>query len=282
MWKNRVRGESLKRRAGRMLLSIVLCVSVIVTAGSFVCASEASEGSEAAEPGWVTDGAGLLSESEETDLEEKSEQIYEKYGVSVVIITTEQYEGEDILDWERTLYASQSAEKGEDGDCLMLGVSMAERDWGMTAYGDAERIFGAYSRETIGEAVVEKLSEGDYAEAFDTYLDMAEQFLEDASESVIYSSSHPYREKWNIGLIIIGSFVVSLAISALIVVSWKRKMNTKMLQNSAGAYLKEGRAELTGRSDVFLYHTVSRTRRQKNNNSGGSMHSSGNGTSGKF
>lgn len=280
MFKNRVRDESLKRRAGRILLSLMLlCASVIVTAGSFACASEASEGSEATESGRVTDGAGLLSESEETDLEEKSEQIYEKYGVSVVIITTEQYEGEDILDWERTLYASQSA---ENGDCLMLGVSMAERDWGMTAYGDAERIFSAYSRETIGEAVVEKLSEGDYAEAFDTYLDMAEQFLEDGAEGVIYSSSHPYREKWNIGLIIIGSFVVSLVISALIVVSWKRKMNTKMLQNSAGAYLKDGRAELTGRSDVFLYHTVSRTRRQKNNNSGGSMHSSGNGTSGKF
>lgn len=49
-------------------------------------------------------------------------------------------------------------------------------------------------------------------------------------------------------------------------------------------YLKEGSFYLSNRSDLFLYHTVSRTKRPESNSSsgGGSMHSDSSGTSGKF
>lgn len=241
------------------------------------------EASASPAEGWVRDGAELLTESEEEKLEEKSREILSEYGVSTVIITTDRFEGSDILDWERKLFEEESLGEGDKNSSLMLGISMAERDWGITAYGEAERIFGAYVREKIGEEILDDLSDGDYYDAFDTYLDMADIFMADAREGKIYSESNHYKERINPVLVILGAAVLSFVIALIVVLSWKKGMNTRVLQDSAGAYLQQGSFRLTNRSDIYLYHTVNRTRRQKQeNHSSGSMHSSGNGTSGKF
>lgn len=269
---------------GLQLVMLIVCVSLCVRGQ--VYASE-TYGDNPDENGWILDEAGLLTDSEEEALEEQSEQIFSKYGVSAVIVTTNRFEGSDILDWERRLFAEKGLGAGEKNSGLMLGISMAERDWGITAYGEAESIFGAYSRETIGGEVLEYLSDGDYYDAFCTYLDMTDIFLADAREGKIYSEAEPYKKKWNPVIIILGSFAVSFVVSLIIVATWKKAMNTRVLQNNAGAYLEQGSFMLTNRSDIFLYHTVNRSRRQKENRSssgggGGSMHSSGNGTRGKF
>lgn len=266
-----------------ILLTLILCAACCVIYTDAVYASDEAGDLSGAASGWIRDEAGLLSESEEEELEEKSQQICNEHGISAVIVTTNRYTGSDILDWEETIFAQQKLGAGEHESCLMLGISMAERDWGITAFGDAEEIFGSYSREKIGGEVLDDLSDGDYYGAFDTYLDMADQFMKDAEGGTIYSSSNPYRARINIVYIIIGSFAVSLIVSVIVVVSWKRKMNTKVLQSGAGDYLRRESFRLTERSDIFLYHTVRRTRRQKNENHGsGSMHSSGHGTRGKF
>lgn len=267
---------------GILLVTLALCVSLCLGEKAFASQTEKES---PVRDGWIMDGAGLLTESEEEALEEKSEQILSKYGVSAVIITTNRFEGSDILDWERKLFAEQGLGAGEKNSGLMLGISMEERDWGITAYGEAEPIFGAYSRETIGEEILDDLSDGDYYDSFDTFLDMTDTFLADAKEGRIYSESNPYKKKWNPAIIVFGSLVVSFFVSLVIVMIWKKAMNTRVLQDHAGAYLEQGSFALTNRSDIFLYHTVSRSRRQKEHSSssgGGSMHSSGNGTSGKF
>lgn len=269
------------RRIGRCLPAFILFLCIGLFPGYEAAASE--EASAAPAQGWIQDGAGLLTETEEERLEEKSREILSEYGISVVILTTERFEGSDILDWERRLFAEQSLGRGGSGSSLILGVSMAERDWGITAYGEAERIFGAYGRERIGEEILDALSDGDYYDSFDTFLDMADTFMSDAGEGKLYSESNHYRKRLNPAAVILGAAVLSFVVSLLVVLSWKRGMNTRVLQNGAGAYLKRGSFRLTNRSDIFLYHTVNRTRRQKNeNHRSGSMRSAGNGTKGKF
>lgn len=251
--------------------------------GSVSDMPDAEKASGPSAEGWVQDGAGLLTESEEAKLEERCGEILSEYGISAVIITTDRFEGSDILDWERRLFAEQGLGTGENNSSLILGISMAERDWGITAYGDGERIFGAYVRETIGGEILDDLSDGDYYDAFDIYLDMADTFMADAREGKFYSESNHYRKRMNPAVVILGAAVLSFIVSLLVVLSWKRGMNTRVLQDSAGAYLMQGSFRLTNRADIFLYHTVNRSRRQKQeNHSSGSMHSSGNGTRGKF
>lgn len=264
---------------GLLLVILLLCISLLP--GYKAAASQ--EAPEALPEGWIQDGAGLLTAAEEEKLEEKSREILSEHGISVVIITTDRFEGSDILDWERRLFAEQGLGRGASDSSLILGISMAERDWGITAYGEAERIFGAYSRETIGGAILDDLSSGDYYDSFDTFLEMADTFMTDAEEGKLYSESNHYRKRINPAVLILGAAVLSFAVSLIVVLSWKKGMNTRVLQNGAGAYLQQDSFQLTNRSDIFLYHTVNRTRRQKNQNrSSGSMHSSGNGTRGKF
>lgn len=268
-----------KGKGGWLLFVLLLCVSLFP--GFEAAASEEAPVTPA--EGWVQDGAGLLTESEEEKLEEKCRKILTEYGISTVIVTTDRFEGYDILDWERKLFAEQSLGAGEDGSSLILGISMAERDWGITAYGDAERIFGAYSKETIGGKILDDLSDGYYYDAFDTFLDMTDIFMADAGEGEIYSESNHYRERIHPAVIVLGAAALSFVVSLIVVLSWKKAMNTRILQNSAGAYLRRESVRLTNRSDIFLYHTVNRTKRQKqSSHSSGSMRSSGNGTKGKF
>lgn len=271
--------KNVKKRGGILLAVFLLCVCVLP--GYEGMASEELKTVPA--EGWIQDGAGLLTEREEEKLEERSGELLSEYGISVVIVTTDRFEGYDILDWERKLFEEKDLGAGEDNSSLILGISMAERDWGITAYGRAERIFGAYGRETIGEEILDDLSDGDYYDSFSAFLDMADQFLADAETGKIYSESNHYRKPVNPIAAVLGAAAASFAVSLTVVLLWKKGMNTRVLQNNAGAYLRRGRFHLTNKSDLFLYHTVNRTRRQKNeSHSSGGMHSSGNGTKGKF
>ncbi len=269
------------REKARGILLAALCLCVSLFPGAEASASEEVPAFSA--EGWIQDGAGLLTEEEEEKLEEKCGEILSEHGISVVIVTTNRFEGYDILDWERKLFADQNLGTGEENSALMLGISMAERDWGITAYGEAERIFSAYGRETIGGEILDDLSDGDYYDSFSTFLNMADTFMADAKEGKIYSESNHYRKRINPVFTVVGAAILSFIVSLIVVFSWKRGMNTRVLQNNAGAYLQQGSFRLTNRSDMFLYHTVNRTRKQKNeNHRSGSMHSSGNGTKGKF
>ena len=80
------------------------------------------------------------------------------------------------------------------------------------------------------------------------------------------------------------SFLLSLGISAAVVIAWRKGMNTRVRQNGAMEYLKAGSFHLSNRSDLFLYHTVSRTKKpeQHSSSGSGSMRSDSSGTSGKF
>lgn len=272
--------KTVKKCGGILLAAFLLFVSFLPEYEG--TAAEETEPVPAG--GWIQDGAGLLTEREEEKLEEQSGEILSEYGISVVIVTTNRFEGYDILDWERKLFAEKEFGAGEDNSSLMLGISMAERDWGITAYGRAEQIFGAYGRETIGEEILDDLSNGDYYDSFAVFLDMADRFLADARKGKIYSESNHYRKPVNPIAAVFGAAAVSFIVSLAVVLVWKRGMNTRVLKSGAGDYLRKGSFHLTNRSDLFLYHTVNRTRRQKNksHSSSGRMHSSGNGTKGKF
>lgn len=234
---------------------------------------------------WVIDQAGLLTSEEENLLNEKCRRLYDTYGVLVTIVTVDDFGGGDILEWQKRVFMENPFDvKAKDG--VMLAISMSERDWGIQTFGDGQRAFNTYGRERIGKIVVEGLSEGEYYEAFDDFAELSGKFLKAAEKGKPYSSEHPYRASAPIWLIIGISFGLSLAVSLIIVTGWKKSMNTQVRKNEAGQYLKQGSFHLTRSSDVFLYHTVSRSQRPKqdsSSSSGGSgMHSTSSGTSGKF
>ncbi len=234
--------------------------------------------------GWVQDDAGLLTAEEEEALETECGHLFQAHDTGVYIITTPDFGGGDIKDWQRQIFSQYDLGADSDGSGVMLAISMAERDWGLVGFGAAQEAFSTYARERLGSLILDDLSDGKFYEAFSGYLSIADDYLSAAEEEKPYTEQHRYREGWRFPVIFGVSFLLSLGISAAVVVSWKKGMNTRVRQKGAMEYLKAGSFYLSNQSDLFLYHTVSRTPRPKSDSSdgGGSMHSDSSGTSGKF
>lgn len=233
---------------------------------------------------WVWDQAELLTAEEVEALNETCQEIAEKHEVGVSIVTVEDFGGGDMKEWQRRLYEEYEFGAGDSDSGVMLAVSMSERDWGMVAFGDAQSVFTTYCRERIAGAFLDDLSEGNYYDSFSTYLELCDEFMTAAEEGNPYSEEEPYKEGMPIPVIIGAAFLISLLVSLLIVMSWKKSMNTRVQQNAAAMYFEEESFALTKNTDMFLYHTVSRRAKPKDNGSShsGSMHSDHSGTSGKF
>lgn len=234
--------------------------------------------------GWVQDDAGLLTPDEENALESECRRLFKIYGTGVYIVTTPNFGGGDIKDWQRRIFTQYELGADCDGSGVMLAISMAERDWGLVGFGSAQGAFSTYARERLGELILDDLSDGEFYEAFSGYLSIAEDYLAAAEEGKPYTEQHRYREGWRFPVIFGVSFLLSLGISAAVVIAWKKGMNTRVRQNDAMEYLKAGSFYLSNKSDLFLYHTVSRTKKPEQHSSGGSgsMRSDSSGTSGKF
>ncbi|MDO4169989.1 MAG: TPM domain-containing protein [Lachnospiraceae bacterium] len=230
---------------------------------------------------FVIDDANLLSEKEIHKIGEKCEEISRQHNASICIITTPDFYGDDIKDWQRQYFSEHEMGMGEQHNGIMLAISMADRDWGIVGFGNAQTAFTTYGRERIAEIILDDLSDGDYYESFSKYVSLADEFLTEAESGTPYDHDHKYKENIPIPFIIVGAFLLSVIISLFIVLSWKRSMNTRIHQENASEYLKKDSFSLSNRSDIFLYHTVSRTRRPKEEHHI-DMNSDSSGTSGKF
>ncbi len=234
--------------------------------------------------GWVQDDAGLLSSEEEEALERECARVSELHRTGVYIVTTPDFGGGDIKNWQRQIFAEYSLGADCSDSGIMLAVSMAERDWGLVGFGAAQEAFTTYGRERMGEKFLDDLSDGEFYDAFEKYVSMSEEFLTEAEKGTPYTEDHPYGEGWRIPLIIGVSFLLSFLVSLAVVLSWKKSMNTRVRRDGAMEYLREGSFHLHDRSDRFLYHTVTRSKRETEDHSGsgGGMSSDHSGTSGKF
>lgn len=244
--------------------------------------------------GFVFDEADLLSEEETSELNELSADLSSRHNMGISIIVVEDYTTyqagqtyNDIKDWQRAMFNTGSFSYGQSEDGIMLAISMEDRDWGIVTFGSAQDTFPSDIRERIGSQLISKLSDDDYYGAFTDYLTLADGYLTaeenggNYSGEDVYTSSDASGDTIDLPIIIGSSFLFSLIVSLIIVLVWKKGMNTIVRQDNAGAYLKQDSVTLTTQSDLFLYHTISRTQRQQENHSS-DMHSDYSGTSGKF
>lgn len=269
------------RKREKIFLLAVFLLGISISLRIFVLPAQAAEGTVF--EGQVQDDAGLLEDGEEEELEERCLELTGQYGTGIYIVTTMDFGGDDIKDWQRTIFEQNNLGAETNGDGIMLAISMSGRDWGLVAFGSAQEAFTTYGREKIGELILDDLSDEDFYAAFSEFLSLTDDYLKEAEEGTPYTEDHEYVEGYRIPMIIGISFVLSLAVSLIIVLTWKKGMNTRVRQGGAMAYLKEDSFRLHNRTDQFLYHRVTRTKIQKSESSGGGgMSSDSSGTSGKF
>ena len=201
--------------------------------------------------------------------------------MEIVVLTTDTLEGLAPRDYADDIYDYCDFGYGEDRDGALLLISMEDNDWYISTCGYGITVFTDAGIQYIGEQIKEDLSDGDFSEAFDKFdkfVGLCDDFITQARTGDPYDLHNLPREPLDLIWIPI-SIVVGLCLALIIVGSMKAKLKTVRFQAAANNYIKDGSLNITESRDLFLYDTVTRTAKPKNDSSGGgsSTHTSSSG-----
>lgn len=255
-----------KKRILTLILSFVLCLMMVLPVS-------------AAHPPRMVDDADLISDSDEKALTKKLDAISEKHQVDVAIVTVDSLGGKRPMDFADDYFDYNGYGLGANRDGIILVIAMNSRDYWMSTRGYAITAFTDKGIEYISDKFVSYLSDGDYAEAFNTYAELCDKFITEAKQGKPYDVGNMPKDPFNFGVALIISIVVGLIIGLVIAQSAKSQLKTVRANNTAQSYVRKGSLNITRQGDIFLYRNVSRTEIETSSNSGGgsSTHTSSSG-----
>lgn len=242
----------MKKRVLSLTLVLMLCAALVLTVHA------------APTTGFVEDEADLLTESEEAALSARLQQLSSTYNAQIVVATVESTGGSYFDDYMEFLYDERSLGYGENRDGVLLLVSMDPRTVGIVSNGFAGDAITTSSIDIITEAMVDDLSEGNYADAFDIFADECVYYLDG------YLNGFPFDTGTNL-MVALG---IGILIGVIVASVLKGQLKTVRRQHQADVYVKPGSMQLRVSSDLFLYRTVNRVKKQNNNSSSGKSGSS--------
>lgn len=269
----------MKKKITTLLFALVLCLCTAVP----VLAADGF----ADEYYRLNDLADLLTDSEETVLLQKLDEISLRQKMDVTVATVKDLGGYSTAEeYADAVYEFCKYGYGKNKDGLLLLISMEDRDFAISTCGYGITAFTDAGIEYIMKQIKSDLSGGNYAAAFDTYASLCDEFITQARNGSPFDKGNLPREPLPMIWIPI-SIVIGVLLALIIVGSMKGKLKTVRTQAAANSYLKKDSLNITESSDLFLYHTVTRSEKQKDSDSGSSTHTSSSGTthgggSGKF
>ena len=219
----------------------------------------------------VWDEAELLNETEVAQLNSKLESISETYKAEIRVVTLSSMDGGDIDEFLEYLYDESGFGYGENHDGVLLVVCMNPREYRILSNGFAGEAITSGDIDAIGEAFQSDLSDGNYADAFDTFADKCESYLDG------HINGFPFNTGKNL-LICVG---IGLVVALIVTGIWKGQLKSVRKQSAANAYVKAGTMQITQSGDFFMYRNVTKTQKQSSSSSGssgGSSRSTGGGS----
>ena len=230
----------------------------------------------------LVDVADLLSDEEEQLLTQKLDEVSERQQFDVVIVTTNTLSGKSPMAYADDYYDYNGYGFGADKDGALLLISMEDRDWWISTTGYGITALTDFGIEKLGERMIDNgLSDGDYYEAFKTFVSDCDSFVTQAKNGApvdVNTYKAPFQFVKRIGI----SAIIGLIVSLIVGSSLKGKMTSVKAARTAAEYTRPGSFYLRDQSDVFLYNQVSRTAKPQETRSGGggsSTHTSSSGTS---
>ena len=220
----------------------------------------------------LVDDADLLLSGEADRIEEILDEVSSRQKLDIVVVTVDSTEGKTPMDFADDYYDTHGY--AEDG--ILLLVSMEESDWWVSTAGYGIQVVTDAGLEYMADRFVPCLSDGEYADAFETFAELCDQFIHQANSGDPYDSHNLPKEPFSV----VGSLAVALVtglVAALVVTgAMKRKLKTVRTQARADDYVTPGSMQLTHSRDMFLYTHLDRREKPKSS-SGSSTHVSSSG-----
>lgn len=239
-----------------LVLALLLCISMSV------CVFANSTNPDAL---FVIDGADLLTENEEAQLRTRLEEISKAYGAQVAVGTVSQMNGSDVDSFTEYVYDSTGYGYGGDKAGVLLLICMDVREYRILSNGFAADAITPDYIDSISDAIVSDLSDGDYADAFHRYAEECEYYLNG------YLNGFPFDLEGTL----LTSVLIGLVVGAVVALVLKGQLKSVRKNQNANLYVKQGSMHLTQVGDYFMYRNVTRTPRQTSDSSGSSSRSSG-------
>lgn len=218
-------------------------------------------------PVFISDEAGYLTSSEETELESKLQEIYDTYGIYAAVFTEDEMSG---------IYAEDTAEdfRNEffpEKDCIILYIADYDREYCLSAFGEnGKAAFSDSELSDLEDRILPHLENDNFRDAIYAFVDESESILD------VHTN-----ESSGLGIgAIVGAAVISLIIALIAMLVQLSKMKTAVSQRYAANYIKPGSMNITRSSDLFLYCVITKKPRPKPSSSSSS--GSSNSRSGKF
>ena len=193
----------------------------------------------------------ILSGDEAEQLNEQLDEISHNQNFDVTAALVDSLSGESVEAYADNLYDDCDFGYGDERDGVLLLVSLEDHDW------------------YIGEQIRPQLADGDYLGAFENYIELCDDFIDQANSGEAYDTDHmpkkPLSAIW-LGL----SFAAGLGAALLAVGSMKSQLKSVGMQREARDYIRPGSLQVTSSGDYFLYRTIHRTEKPKPKSSGGS------------
>lgn len=230
----------------------------------------------------LVDMADLLSDSEEAALVEMLDEVSERQQVDIVVVTADSLEGKSATQYADDFYDDYGYGFGDGRDGILFLVSMGERDWCLSTTGFGITAFTDAGQAYMSELFLPDLSEGDYAAAFVTFVQLCDDFITQADSGAPYDVGNLPQEPYAFGMWLAISFGVAFVIALIATGVMKGQLHSVSSQSQADSYIRDGSMQLTKNNDLFLYRHIERREKPKDNSSdspgGSSTHTSSSGT----
>ena len=261
----------MKKRIFALLLVTVLCLCVALPASATKITKR-----------HMADNAGLLTTYQQEQLQNTLQQLSSRHQMDIVIVTVDSLNGKSATVFADDYFDYNGYGWGDDYRGILLLISMEQRDWAISTCGYAMQVFTDDGLDYIANQILPALSDGAYADAFATFASLCDTFLVQAATGEPSDNNTLPKEPFSL-LWIPGALLIGLVIAAIVVAIMKNQLKSVRSQSAARDYLRKGSLQLRICNDLFLYRTVTKTPKPKNNSShSGSSGRSHGGASGKF
>lgn len=210
----------------------------------------------------VLDYAGVLSSQEATALAGQAQELKSAYGLDIVVLTTDTIMGNPTPE----SYADDFFDANYGNNGILFLLDMGSRSWHISTAGTASKLLSDDDLMKVEDAVIPWFSDGFFYKGFHVFLEMLPDLLEP-------------EEKSSLGELLLmctipGAFFAAIALAVMV-----GTMNTKKPQHSAADYTVDGSFHLRTHQDLFLYSSLSKRAKPKENKSGSTTHTSSSGRS---
>lgn len=241
----------------RKLMLLVMSVSIMSVFLGFSVSSAAGKKS-------VIDDAELIKASDEKELDKKIKNI-QKDKFDVVILTVKSLDGKSAQDYADDYYDNNDYGLDNEKSGVLFLVSKGDRKYHISTKGAGIKAFTDYGIGRIKEEIKPYLSDGDYFDACDEFLNITKDFVKAYKDGMPYDTDNPYNEEIDYVILEVIALVIAFVIALISVGIMRLRMNTAKPKGTAMEYIKKGSFKLTSEKDIFMYSTVTKTAKPKDN-----------------